>query len=438
MKQSHLITTVGLVALIVIAWLCTVLGLGDVQNEQYQQHLSLAQDYSDRGLFWKSAKEYQQALNISDSEEVWTSMLEAYRSSLKQGDGSYDEYLGAAVNAVATYQQNEEFLMQLVSLYMESDDFINASKVLGNAIEAGLTSEAVEKAYIDATYATELLWGRYGDYFPCVNGFYRVKKDDRWMYLDGAGVDTSFGNAEYLSPVGADGIRVHSNGGETVLLNEENVPQGNLKGTPEAIGTYLEGKVPLKLNGSYAYYDLLGDKLFGDYQQAGSFENGLAAVQAGSEWYLINEKGERDSEASYQQIVLALDGTWLENGVMLAKKDGRYALYNQEGEQISDFTCDAVDVVTADGLIAFCSGGLWGFVDTAGTVVIEPAYKQAKSFSNGLAAVFDGTAWGFINKEGKLAIAYSFEDADYFSDQGTCMVRVEEEWALLERAVKKG
>ena len=66
--------------------------------------------------------------------------------------------------------------------------------------------------------------------------------------------------------------------------------------------------------------------------------------------------------------------------------------------------------------------GLWGFVDTEGTVVIEPQFQQAKSFSCGLAAVYDGQKWGFINRYGELAIDYQFLDVGYFTEEGVCPV----------------
>ncbi|MBO4365507.1 MAG: WG repeat-containing protein, partial [Eggerthellaceae bacterium] len=51
-------------------------------------------------------------------------------------------------------------------------------------------------------------------------------------------------------------------------------------------------------------------------------------------------------------------------------------------------------------LFAYQSGGKWGYMDEAGTVVIEPAYSDAGAYSEGIAAVKDGSDTTFVNNTG--------------------------------------
>ncbi|HYF30495.1 MAG TPA: SEL1-like repeat protein [Chitinophagaceae bacterium] len=71
----------------------------------------------------------------------------------------------------------------------------------------------------------------------------------------------------------------------------------------------------------------------------------------------------------------------------------------------------------SEGLAVFSEGGLSGYMDKAGTVVIKPAYKNAMSFSQGLAAVLtqDGL-WGYIDKKGTVVIKPAYISAGRFSD----------------------
>lgn len=436
MKRSHLITIVALVALVASAWFAAVTGLGDAETAEYNEHIELAEDYFDRSLFWKAAQEYQEALEISGSEEIWSAMLEAYASSVAQGDDSYDDYLDAAVDAVAAYGANEEFVLQLVSLYTGENDFASAAKVLRNAISAGLSGDSIESALISSEYAYEILWGTYDGYLPYVNGYYRVLRNDTWFYLEAGGGTERYDNAVLLSPVSDEGICALGMEDRILLIDDDEVPQGIVTGVMEEARMYEDGLIPIKIQGKYAYYNLIGDKQFGEFEDVSSFEYGRAAVRSSNEWYFINEHGERIDGSSYEEIILALDGSWTEDDVMLAKLSGQYHIFTEDGDRIGDFGCADIDIVTDDGVIAFCIDDLWGFVDTDGKVIIEPTFVLAKSFSNGLAAVFDGTNWGFINQDGIVVIDYQFLDVDYFTEEGTCMVKTEDGWQVLERAVK--
>lgn len=55
-------------------------------------------------------------------------------------------------------------------------------------------------------------------------------------------------------------------------------------------------------------------------------------------------------------------------------------------------------------------GGLWGYVNPFGEMVIEPRFTQAYSFSDGLAGVRVGDLRGFITNDGAVAVQPQFED----------------------------
>lgn len=70
-----------------------------------------------------------------------------------------------------------------------------------------------------------------------------------------------------------------------------------------------------------------------------------------------------------------------------------------------------------EGFAAVNVGGKWGFVDTAGKLVVEPQFTEtAGFFSQGLAAVKVGEKWGYADSSGRLVIEPQFESAGQFSD----------------------
>ena len=73
---------------------------------------------------------------------------------------------------------------------------------------------------------------------------------------------------------------------------------------------------------------------------------------------------------------------------------------------------------------ALLDGAKWGYLDTAGRVVIAPKFDEAKGFSEGRAAVRVGDKWGYIDVRGELVIPAEFDAAEPFA-QGLAAVAVE-------------
>ena len=82
---------------------------------------------------------------------------------------------------------------------------------------------------------------------------------------------------------------------------------------------------------------------------------------------LIDDTGKTVSD-NYEDMKLDLYGSYVQGGVILAKKDGAYHIYDLEENQIGDFSCDDMDICIDGGLIAFKQGDKWGYVDVEGTL----------------------------------------------------------------------
>ena len=434
MKRSHVFTILLLVVLVCAGWFSVLTGLGDPASAEAKKQIDTAGQYFEKGLFWKAGQEYFSAVLQTGTEEHWKNMLDAFAASYAQGDDCYDDYLDAAQQAVQVYSHNEDFAMQLVSLYLDEEQYDKAMGVLKGALSAGIDSPAVLEKFTSVAYATKLEWGIYDEATPFVNDYCQVYSNGGWSYMDMSGDLDKISSVKALGPVGDDDIRAMIYDGVTTLVDEDGVPQGIIHGAVEKVGVYAEDLIPVQRQGTYSYFSLIGDEQFGGYSMAGTFDDGLAAVQINGTWQLIDREGKTEAEG-FQDIVLNNDGSWICDHVMLAKKDGKYRIYSEKLELVSDFSCDDVDVKCEDGWIAFCSGGKWGFVDEEGQVMIEPAYAEAKSFSNGLAAVYNGTAWGFVNANGQVVIDCQYQDAGYFTEDGSCLVLTEDGWKLLTRFV---
>lgn len=435
MKQSKLIIIL-LIVLIIGGWGAALLATDSGKTKEYNSHIDMAEEYTGRGLYQKAIEEYDAALSIKNTEKVWTAKLDAYQKRYEESTKIYDDYLSAAQKAVSYYSKNADYLLTLAHLYVIRDEYTSAYKALNNAVEGGLKNDKVDALLLDVKYAFEVKWKAYTGYLPCSNGFYAVSETGVWTYIKQDGSDTDYEQLIFAGPVGESGIRVVRDKVQAYLIDEKGVVQGKLKFSPTAAGVYSENLIAIKNDTSYSYYNSLGDKQFGEYDAAGAFVNGVAAVQKNGKWFLIDTTGKEVSADKYEDIILQANGTHLKDGIMIAKKDGSYKIYHN-GKPIGSYS-DA-DIITDDNMIAVCKDGKWGFVDLDGKEIIAPQYKDAKSFSNGLAAVSDGEKWGFIDSTGNLVIDYLFYGGDYFNTKGCCMVETGQgtAWQLISLYIVK-
>lgn len=76
--------------------------------------------------------------------------------------------------------------------------------------------------------------------------------------------------------------------------------------------------------------------------------------------------------------------------------------------------------------------GLWGYVDLTGHMVIEPAFRDVRGFSNNLAVARKGEQFGYIDKKGHWAIEPRFAQATDFNAQGTALIVTDNRLALID------
>jgi hypothetical protein len=108
---------------------------------------------------------------------------------------------------------------------------------------------------------------------------------------------------------------------------------------------------------------------------------------------------------------------------------------NEDGNGVTPFFDNAEDF--SEGLAAVKVGDKWGFIDTAGNIVIAPQFGFVlREFTEGIAFVeCENEKTAAIDKSGKLVTECVFDEAWEFSE-GTAAVQMDGKFGFIDRAGK--
>ena len=163
-------------------------------------------------------------------------------------------------------------------------------------------------------------------------------------------------------------------------------------------------------DGKWGYIDDKG-KLIIDYQYdyAGSFNDGLAAVVKDGKYGYINKENKYVIESTFK-YENAFDTPNFSDGLVVIYEKPTSTVYNAKGKKVFEKDFGIFDY--KNGYARFIKDDKYGFVDKKGKVVIENKYQSVSDFNDGLALVFnnydmdkDTGEFEFINKDGKRMLA---------------------------------
>lgn len=162
-------------------------------------------------------------------------------------------------------------------------------------------------------------------------------------------------------------------------------------------------------NGNIGYIDNAGKVVIEHrFSDAGPFTNGLAMARAENGWGFIDIYGKWAIPPEYESVRSFRDG------IAPVKKNGKWGLIRTDGVAIVPCRFDWLGWPECNRITAL-QDELWGYIDTTGEWVVEPAYKSTGEFMpSGVAIVqyVDGH-WGIIDLWGRPLTesdSYSFID----------------------------
>ncbi len=414
------------------------------KTSEYDKKINEARALAESELCSRSLEVYNEALGLNDTLEIRLEMIEVYEKGLSTGEltGNYD-FKSSINTMVEKYREEPKAYEAACKFFLYHESYDNCANVLMTARDLMVTSEKIEEYREQVRYLYTKNYGMYTEILPLFDGIYTVQTKDSYAFLNeegSANFDASYLYASSFSEGFAFVKSTHADGSEiSFIIDKDGQRQAYLEGVEISSGvgkaqnggkeTYL---LACKVGDKYKYYNIDGKEVFGDYKFAGRFRNGVAAVEESKgKWKLINGDGKAIVDTTFSDVILNEFDECAPKGLIFAKSGDKYHIYNLDGKQVGEFSCDSAKAFV-DGYAAFKQGDLWGFVDESGKVIIDAKYEDAKSFSNSMGAVKLGGSWNFISPSDKVIIQETFEDVDYLNSKGVCFVKSDGHWSFLK------
>ena len=429
MKKTRIIISIIMLLGLTGAWWGFLSGEKE-EHEVVNSYLTTAKESVEAGLYQQAIECYKEANENQKKLDLYKKIKEVYEIYYKEENTTEvrSKYTADMKEAAAAFPGEVNFWQTALNLQMEGEDYAEAYRTVKEALNRGASSKELTEIHRKLSYMVKIEYDIYTDFYTALNGYISVNDGNMWRVMDDTGNEIRK-EYQYVGPLNDEGAGIFVTDIDTRLLDGKEIARARYKDEVEKAGYYSEDSkyIPLKINGVWKYIDLKGEKLPGEYQEAGSFYKQKAAVKEGDSWYFIDEDGKKAGDEKYKDIKLDLRGSYLQGDIVILKDQAEYHLYNSKLEKLEGFECEDIDICIENNLIAFMQKGLWGFADTTGKIIVEPKYQKAKSFSNGLAAVCNEKGlWGFINEQYELVIDYQFKEVHYFNQNKTCLVSKEE------------
>lgn len=421
---------------IVFVVLALIVSIPETFNgkNQIKNYLTSARTYFDKDLCLLALDEYRKATLEEDSIEIELEMADVYYRAYENGElKNYQTIASFFDNLINNYRDNSSAYDIALKFYYDNEDYVSVVEILEQAKKLNVKSDYITEITESVRYLYYLNYSIMTDVERSVQGFYTVKDGD-YYYVYSDTMSSVFSDRFDYASTYINGYLVAKQNDFVFILNSDGKRVAYLDNDIDYSTGLGNELIACRAGNEFSYYNLFGEKVFGEYIFAGRFREGYAAVQTEQGWTIINQEGQVVFDKYFEDIKYGPSYESITNGCFFAKSNGKYSLYDISGNKISSVEFDDCDIfIDKNSYAAVSIDGKWGFIDLTGEIKIECKYASAKSFSNGLAFVVDQSNGAFLNSSGSVVITGDFTDGLYFNDKGICLVKGETFWQPIQR-----
>lgn len=430
MKNYRLVVLILVIAFTYLAIDTRVAELNAKEN-QYNTYLEEARNYREGKIYSDAWTQYNNALAMNNSLELCKEMAE-FR--LEQNDDGKIKEWGDYL--IANYPKEVYGYEYLINHLYSQEKYKECFSIYETVEKRNLYSESLTTKMNSLRYEYVVKNGQYQYVSEYVGDYCVYYNEGLYGYCSAKGDVRRPENYLWAGPFNEDRAAVLDKNGEYYFIDIDGNRRINVPKDIEVteVGCLSENLFTVGTQGIMYYAGTEGELVLGPYEDATAFNYERAAVKENGMWYLIDAAGNKLSDG-YLSFVTDEKQTICRNNVIFAETEEGYICLDSQGKQVTKQVYEDARMFLDNTLAAVKLDGLWGFIDTTGTMIIEPQYEDAKSFRNDVAAVKINERWGYIDSNGTIAIQPTFLDAKSFNSSGYAFVIPDDgsaKWAVLE------
>jgi hypothetical protein len=274
--------------------------------------------------------------------------------------------------------------------------------------------------YIDAS-GRLVIDAVFEDAWPFSEGLAAVRRSGKWSYINLSGdlvIELPAGTVQ-AAPF-REGLAAFQDSGDKWGYVDRS---GHVAIQPifDRTQGFSEGLALVEQNRRWFFIDRAGNQaVAGDFQPVTGFSEGLAAVKINDRVGFIDSAGAVIIGAKF------LKAEHFSEGLAAASEDGRtWGYIGKNGEWAIAPSFEAARPFS-EGLAVVQREYRRGAVRKDGSIAVDFRFQYLRSFSLGLAPAALGRVFGYIDSRGRFVIQPAFSSANGFAAPGVALVAIQE------------
>jgi WG containing repeat len=229
-------------------------------------------------------------------------------------------------------------------------------------------------------------------------------KNKKWGYITNTGEIIVEPQYESCYRFSSDGVAVvfDSNSNQYIFINAKGAKiMTDVKSYKVALEEFRDGLITVKYNDKWGYFDKSGKVAIpAKYDEVNGFGNGHAAVTVNKKIFIIDTQGKETPVGP--GIIQVRE--FSENLAPFRSSDKKFGFIDTAGKIIIKPQFETVGYFKNGIAWARTTDGILGFIGTDGEWIVQPQFSFAGNFDSesGLARIKTGSQWGYVDKQGKI------------------------------------
>ena len=403
------------ISLILIAGMAAGWGISGytvvLQNSVRKQNAMVekAEEFIPDKLYIRAANQYKEALKAYSTKNNLTyerRLLDIYAEG-----GMTEEYADLVDDRIeAKTALVDEYLSRAETL-IEEESIKRAIRYLQQGIEIYGDSQLVDLCesvkYQYNTNGTDYQEGK----LPSENWIIPMWNGEKWGYTGKNGrtnIEFEYDDATRFS---GDYAVVKIDGVYTLIDQNGYWNAVDKNGLDQVIDIAGDKIIGVK-DGKYGIYSNMFERLNEeDYEDAHLDDNGMVVVKKDGKWAVLDGNMKNVTDFELTDVAVNSRGQVFSGKYAVVADGNGYFLIDQKGKACYEKRFPNAKGYEGGYYAVSDSDGNWGFADEAGENVIPCQYVDAYSFSNQTAAVQYAGKWGYINQYGNMVINAEYSEA---------------------------